>query len=420
MRSEIFNTQKFVEKVFSKDLVLLDTVNELFELELAWLESKTLSKEELIDRSAFFKFVNGKPTNHYKLCQSFNGHMSMDRSEQTQSYFMEGKFSTGYATHGLFPYRGKFHPQLVKGLLNIVSVKPDDIVLDPMCGSGTLNVEASLVGINSLGFDISPFCQLMARVKCQSLSLQPDLVQSMTIDNKKWFKYFSEGQINKKIETISDNNKLKIIELLLLAYLDAMGYARRVNKAGHEELFEKVLKRYQTTIIQTITNPVISSIKLGEAKIMGGDARSLPIPDESIDCVLTSPPYSFAIDYVENDAPQLKFLGCNIDSLRSQMLGLAGKTKSDKIERYFFDMGAVANEIVRVIKSKKYIILIIGSNTNQTGGIRLEQKVIDHFKHAGAILVRSILKPIKGMRNTMKDMIDIVLNMSFFEGHIYA
>ena len=57
-----------------------------------------------------------------------------------------------------------------------------------------------------------------------------------------------------------------------------------------------------------------------------------------------------------------------------------------------------------MLKSKKFAILIIGSNTNQTGGIRLKQTIIDHFKQAEAPLVRSILKPIKGMRNTMKDL----------------
>ncbi|MDI6766653.1 MAG: hypothetical protein QME52_07515 [Bacteroidota bacterium] len=145
MLDNIFKNESLVNGVFGKDLLLFDSVNELFELELALLESQTLSKEELLNRSAFFKAVNGHPTNHYKLCQPFNGHISGDRSAQTQAYFEEGKFSTGYATHGLFPYRGKFHPQLVKGLLNILSVKPGGIVLDPMCGSGTLNVETSLL-----------------------------------------------------------------------------------------------------------------------------------------------------------------------------------------------------------------------------------------------------------------------------------
>ena len=406
MQNNIFNNVPLVDGVFGKDLLLFDSVNELFELELALLESQSLSKEELLNRSAFFKAVNGNPTNHYKLCRPFNGHISEDRSAQTQAYFEEGKFSTGYATHGLFPYRGKFHPQLVKGLLNILSVEPSEIVLDPMCGSGTLNVEASLLGIDSIGLDVSPFCRFMTRVKCQSLSLPLGLVQSMSNSAAKWFKYFSEGEIDTRLKQIKDADKLKVYELALLAYLDAMGYARRVSGAKgarHEELFEKVLRRYQTTVIQTITNPVISRTKLGNAKILEGDARSLPVADSSIDCVLTSPPYSFAIDYAENDAPQLEFLGYNIDSLRSQMLGLAGKTKSEKLQRYFDDMGKVVHEIVRVLKSKKFAILIIGSNTNQTGGIRLEQTIIDHFKQAGAPLVRSVLKPIKGMRNTMKD-----------------
>lgn len=357
MQNNILNNIPLVDGVFGKDLLLFDSVNELFELELALLESQSLSKEELLNRSAFFKAVNGQPTNHYKLCQPFNGHISEDRSAQTQAYFEEGKFSTGYATHGLFPYRGKFHPQLVKGLLNILSVKPGDIVLDPMCGSGTLNVEASLLGIDSIGLDISPFCRLMTRVKCQSLSLRLEHVQSMSSNATKWFKYFSEGKIDTKLKRIKDTDKLKIYELALLAYLDAMGYARRVTKSGHEELFEKVLKRYQTTVIQTISNPVISSAKLGSAKILEGDARSLPISDSSIDSVLTSPPYSFAIDYAENDAPQLEFLGYNIDSLRSQMLGLSGKAKSEKFQRYFDDMGKVVHEIVRVLKSKKCAIM---------------------------------------------------------------
>ncbi|MBS4060410.1 MAG: hypothetical protein KG029_08430 [Bacteroidetes bacterium] len=392
-----------VNEVFGKDLLLLSSVNELFELELALIESRSLSHQELVLRSAFFKSVSGNLTNHYKLCRSFDGHISEDRSAQTQAYFQEGKYATGYATHGLFPYRGKFHPQLIKGLLNILEIKQGDIVLDPMCGSGTLNVEASLLGIDSIGMDISPFCRLLARVKCESLSLNPEYVEAMSNNPNKWFNYFSTGDIDDKLKKIRVTEKLKIYELALLAYLDAMGYARRVTKSGHKELFEKVLNRYQATVLQTITNSVIKSSQLGNANILEGDARCLPLDDSSIDCIITSPPYSFAIDYAENDAPQLAFLGYNIDELRTKMIGLAGRTKQQKLQRYFDDMKTVAQEIVRVLKFQKFAIIIIGSNTNQTGGIRLEKTVIDHFANFNAPLVKSILKPIKGMRNTMKD-----------------
>lgn len=309
MLENILTDFSLVKEVFGRDLVLLSSVNELFDLELALLESKALSREDLIQRSAFFKSVNGNLSNHYQLCQSFDGHISKDRTAQTQAYFQKGKFSTGYATHGPFPYRGKFHPQLIKGLLNIFSVKQGEVVLDPMCGSGTLNVEASLLGINSFGVDISPFCQFMTRVKCQSLFMTKELLESMSKNIEKWLVYFSEGELNNKLKCIKDSEKLKVYELALLAYLDSMGYARRVKKAGHKELFEKVIKRYQATVIQTIKNPIVKSSKLGKAIVLKGEARSLPTDDSSIDCVITSPPYSFAIDYAENDAPQLEFLG---------------------------------------------------------------------------------------------------------------
>lgn len=42
-----------------------------------------------------------------------------------------------YGPHGAHEYRGKFFPQLVRALLNIAAVKRGDVVLDPMCGSGT-------------------------------------------------------------------------------------------------------------------------------------------------------------------------------------------------------------------------------------------------------------------------------------------
>ncbi len=133
------------------------------------------------------------------------------------------------------------------------------------------------------------------------------------------------------------------------------------------------------------------------------DATHLEIEDCSIDAVITSPPYSFAIDYAENDAPQLAYLGYNIEELRAKMIGLKGRNKNEKLAAYFTDMNRVCSEVSRVLKKGRFFVIIIGSNTNQTGGIRLEGKIIDACKVAGLNLVKSILKPIKGMRNTMKD-----------------
>jgi DNA modification methylase len=392
-----------IESIFGKRVELLPSVTELFELELAYLEFKSLQKDGFIDRTAFFKSVNGKFSKHFLLYSNSSVALTQDRSAATQTYFENGIYSTGYATHGLFPYRGKFHPQLIKGLLNILGIEKGETILDPMCGSGTANIEAALMGINSFAVDISPFCQLMTRVKYEALSIPPQLFSKYRLDSTKLFEFFQKPESFSKIEKL-EQEKAKVYRLALLAFLDALGYSKRVKMSTHQQLFEKVLKRYIQTVSEFVSNKFFIKKNLGDVEVLSdSEALGIKLKNDSIDCVITSPPYSFAIDYVENDKAQLEYLGYDIKELKSKMVGLKGKNKDEKLNNYFSDMNIFCSEVSRVLKKTKYFVMIIGSNTNQTGGIRLEETIINSAKQNGLRLVKSIIKPIKGMRNTMKD-----------------
>ena len=89
---------------------MFPSVNELFELELAHLEYKCLPQDQLLKRTAYIKSIDNQFSKHYLLYSQQSKALHENRSTLTQTYFEEGQFSTGYATHGLFPYRGKFHP----------------------------------------------------------------------------------------------------------------------------------------------------------------------------------------------------------------------------------------------------------------------------------------------------------------------
>ena len=391
-------------EIFKDGTKLLPSVTEIFEMELAYLEHHALTSDELMERGAFFKSVHGNLTRHFKLCSTHNNALTQDRSSRTRAYFEEGRFSTGYATHGLFPYRGKFHPQLVKALLNIVGVKKGDTILDPMCGSGTTNVEAALMGINSFAVDQSPFCRFMTKTKFEAMTIAPDLLRGLSNKTVELFTFFDVAEVGKQLGRIKDPDKLKVYNLALLAFLDALGYSKRVMKSSHKELFAKVLYRYEQTVSNFLSNPYFEARKLGITKVLGqSNAFSLELPDKSIDAIITSPPYSFAIDYVENDEAQLVYLGYNPETIKSKMIGLVGRTKKERLNNYFRDMGTVCSEMARVLKKGKFLIIILGSNTNQTGGIRLEERVIESCRSVRLNLVKSILKPIKGLGNTMKE-----------------
>lgn len=156
-----------------KDLVLLDNVQFIYELSLAELELKALgvdfevtnglrefrilnksdeSKELIKRKGSYYKNVNGEFTDYFKIIQN----------NQTRSV-------NQYLTHWIYPYKGKFHPQMIRALLNIIGLKEGDTALDPFSGSGTTGLEAQLLGINFIGIDISPLCVIQGRVKTESI-----------------------------------------------------------------------------------------------------------------------------------------------------------------------------------------------------------------------------------------------------------
>jgi len=260
----LVNFDKFA---FNENVELLPSVNELFELELAYLEYNCLPKSSLLDRLAYFKSVNGKFTKHFSMYNQPTKALTNNRASNTKAYFENGLFSTGYATHGLFPYRGKFHPQLIKALINIIGIKKGEAILDPMCGSGTANIESALMGINSFAIDLSPFCQFMTKVKYNSLSINIKLLEGVSNKSEKLFNFFNVDEPQKQLIKIKNIEKLKVYELALLAFLDSLGYSKRVVKYNHRQLFTKVLKRYEDTVVDFIINSSKYINELGTVKI---------------------------------------------------------------------------------------------------------------------------------------------------------
>lgn len=402
----MLNTKKYsplVEKLFDKNIQLIDGTDDVFELELALWEYGVLDINELINRSAFFKIVDGIETVHYRTCNLQNlEDIHKNSSFRTKVFFLDGKYSTGYATHSLFPYRGKFHPQLIRALLNILEIKPGHTVLDPMAGSSTVSVEANLLGLDSISIDLSPFCELMGKVKTFSLDLDVEKLESIT----KHPGVILERLNKHRVPDYFINNKVEIdkeyYEITLLAYLDAVGFANRSN-ASVDTLFPRVLDRYVSTIRNFQQARETLGLNIGKSKIKQGNALDLPIDDSSVDAIITSPPYSFAIDYLKNDQPQLEYLGYNLEELRQKMIGLRGRGLENKLELYFSEMNQALIEMKRVTKSQSPIVIIVGNNEIQTKGVRLDSKVIEMGENQGLHLDLNLKKPIRGLQNSMKE-----------------
>ncbi|RMG38997.1 MAG: hypothetical protein D6732_04640 [Methanobacteriota archaeon] len=96
--------------------------------------------------------------------------------------------TTTYATHGLHTYPAKFIPQVVRYFLKNYT-KEGDVVLDPFGGSGTVAVECSLMGRNSITLDINPISKLLVNCKTKITSTPQNLRSLLLKEIDRMFEY---------------------------------------------------------------------------------------------------------------------------------------------------------------------------------------------------------------------------------------
>ena len=171
-------------------------------------------------------------------------------------------------------------------------------------------------------------------------------------------------------------------------------------------------KNFVTSYIKNI-NLMIASIKdyieikqrlglkLGEVKFEVGDSRNVNLPDNSVGGIVTSPPYSIALDYVKNDEHSLKDLGFDVFKMRNDFIGVRGSAKT-RVKLYNEDMKKSYSEMYRVLKPNKYAVIVIGNATYQGKEVKTVEFTADYMESIGFKLVKNINKIIFGLYNVMK------------------
>ena len=386
---------------------LLDNVQFIYELVLAQLELSSFNltfelKDTLKDfiiennsdltiplkRLAYFKQIDSSYTDYYHLL-NYNQTKSVNQ----------------YLTHWFYPYKGKFHPQMVRSIFNIMKINSNETVLDPFIGSGTTALESQLLGINSIGFDLSPLCILQSNVKINSIgslsqikSLREQAIDSFNLSMSS--NNIMEGltsSYSSFLESIDDVNTMNFFKL---AQLLAISEKVRRNRKFLPS-FVKNLDKMISSLNDYVHAIDALDLNLGKPDVRKADARKLPLVDSSIDGIVTSPPYSIALDYVSNDSHSLKALGHDLDDLRNLLIGVRGKG-AQKISAYNEDMIKFFSEMYRVLRQGKYCAIVIGDATYQNSKINTIDFTINECKKLGFTLVQNLNKTIFGLYNVMQ------------------
>ncbi len=311
---------------------------------------------------------------------------------------------TNYLTHGLHPYPAKFIPQIPNQLIQEFT-KPNDVVFDPFCGSGTTLVESKLLGRNSIGIDLHPLAAFLSKVKTtkipeSNLKLIPEILLNIEkiIDNfyktedipqTKWKTFELPDFSNRDhwfqknvlfelaiIKEISKNNPKNLSDLLLCAMSAIIVPASNQHGETRYAAIEKNIQPKQTfKLFKTKISNYISRISdFNErtsdswTKIHNVDSRNLDfIKKNSVDFIITSPPYANTFEYYLYHKHRMNWLDMDWQTVRDNEIGsrYIHSSRREGIDSYVNALEPCFVHFNRILKKKKYFVIVIGDSVIQ-------------------------------------------------------
>ncbi|MFX0108428.1 MAG: DNA methyltransferase [Candidatus Hodarchaeota archaeon] len=270
-----------------------------------------------------------------------------------------------FLTHGIHKFPAKFFPELPRYLIKHYTTK-GDLVLDPMCGSGTVVLESLLCERASIGIDIDPIARMIAEVKTNPLQphllkdVETQLVKDMKnlTENRRfhplipefnyrdtWFKEFvlrELGIIKHSIDTLPDsgfplstlhdvNGVLKFLKVVFSSIIRDVSNAdphctRTVIRKNLQKRIAPgdTIAQFKHALSKQISNmsqfhSVYSSLEPTSLEIINASASDTGLLSDSVDLAVTSPPYINAVDYPRTHQLEMYWLGLVEDGPLSNM-----------------------------------------------------------------------------------------------------
>lgn len=302
--------------------------------------------------------------------------------------------------HRWFKYPAGYSYRFVEFFLELNNFNEKSYILDPFVGTGTTNIVAKKMGINSVGIEAHPFVYWVANIKCfweynlkelknkiQSLISQlenirpypgfhaleefPELVHKCFSASNLWYLKCIRDTIENFPVTQEERDffKLALTDTLRTASSAGSGWPYIAPSKYHEknerpafEVFSKTLHAMYNDICQVRLYPS----KQVKTQILLQDARcDYPLVSESIDLVITSPPYLNNYDYADRT----------------------------RLEMYFFALANSWGDITRQIRDK----LIIAATTQVSRGQFADDPLCPQLKDIDITLYQDLSKKVNSL-----------------------
>ncbi|WP_445383876.1 DNA methyltransferase [Robiginitalea sp. IMCC44478] len=268
----------------------------------------------------------------------------------------------------LFTWRGQFSPQLIETLIQNYA-EDNSVLYDPFCGSGTLLIESARLNLSAYGTELNPAAYGLASIYKLTNSKQEQLKSALEYVENLILDYFLlEDLFNKSKGKELNNLKNELVQalkdspnentsIILNALIIGLDFEQK--KLTHENL-KKAWYALKGKIEKLPFTTKEINVKLG-------DARLSSLNSNSIDLVITSPPYINVFNYHQNYRKSVEATGFNVLDIAKSEIGANRKFRSNRyltVIQYAMDIFQVFLDLKNICKPSSKIIFIVGRESS--------------------------------------------------------
>jgi DNA modification methylase len=269
------------------------------------------------------------------------------------------KLSAEERRRSLFPYYAGFSGGFVSDVVRSLGLGGEHTILDPWNGSGTTTAVASGLGIASIGIDLNPALLIVAKARqATRRDISAALSQVASCSKKK----LSRDLLR---EICVEPLRSSVRSLILVAVFRLV---RRRLKAKSLLSTNPTWWRFSNIEVRravaAISLPQLATelrvmgeffgvrpAERGTVRLLNSDLLTAPLQGNSVDAIVTSPPYLTRIDYVKATLPELTVLQLltevDIEGMRYSMIG--SPVVESGVDRMPIDVGPYARQLLGAI-----------------------------------------------------------------------
>lgn len=346
-----------------------------------------------------------------------------------------------------YSYPATFIPEIPYALIEILS-KKGDVVLDPFGGIGTTFMQALTLERVPYSFDINPIATIVCNtlyklfdpavnkrtLKSQLLHLgegyneSQDYSIDLSPQRKELVGWFEKNTFNEmafliqQFDRIQDKTVKEVMGLVLSSILVKLssqnkGWAYIADnvKPKLDELKKKFVFEQYRISTKTLLNDVdehagrlpntfedFYAVVSNQPRVFEDSLTNSTLRPNTVDLVVTSPPYPRMIDYVKSQRLSLDFFNKNFRDYTEKEIGARYRRGSrDFLKCYENSIEKVNKKIVELLKDDGYLCVVLPDYEAIDNRKEVIERVVEEYSELGLIKVFEIGRYIPSNKRTL-------------------